>query len=148
VTSDPRRLILVVEDSDEQFEAIRRAFKKTGIQNPVRRCTDGDEALDYLFRRGDFTDAVAAPRPAVVLLDLNLPGTDGREVLDHVKADAELRVLPVVVLSTSSHPGDIELCYRTGASSYIIKPVRFDAFLKTVENLKSYWFDTVALPVG
>ena len=144
----PRQLILVVEDSDEHFEAIRRAFKKTGIANPVHRCCDGDETLDYLFRRGAYAEPASAPRPAVMLLDLNLPGTDGREVLDSLKADEDLRVLPVVVLSTSSNPCDIELCYRTGASGYIIKPVRFDDFLKTVENLKSYWFDTVSLPVG
>ncbi len=143
---DHRKLILVVEDSDEHFEAIRRAFKKTGVTNPVRRCNDGDEALDYLFRRGDFADPESAPRPAVVLLDLNLPGTDGREVLDQLKADADLKVLPVVVLTTSSNPGDIRLCYSTGAASYIIKPVRFDKFLEAVENLKSYWFDTVVLP--
>lgn len=145
---DPRHLILVVEDSDEHFEAVRRAFQKAGITNPVHRCGDGDEALDYLFRRGAYADPASAPRPAMILLDLNLPGTDGREVLDHLKADQVLRVLPVVVLSTSSSPGDIELCYRTGASSYIVKPVRFDEFLKTVQNLKNYWFDTVALPVG
>lgn len=145
---DARHLILVVEDSDEHFESIRRAFKKTGITNPVHRCSDGDEALDYLFRRGEFADPTAAPRPAVMLLDLNLPGTDGRDVLDQLKADGELRVLPVVVLSTSSNPADIELCYRTGAASYIVKPIRFDDFLKTVENLKSYWLDTVALPAG
>lgn len=147
MTTDLRHLILVVEDSDEHFEAVRRAFEKAGITNPVRRCGDGDEALDYLFRRGAYGEPSAAPRPAVVLLDLNLPGTDGREVLDQLKADEALRVLPVVVLSTSSSQGDIELCYRTGASSYIVKPVRFDDFLKTVKNLKSYWFDTVALPV-
>ncbi len=146
--TDPRHLILVVEDSDEHFEAVRRAFAKAGITNPVHRCEDGDEALDYLFRRGAYNNPRSAPRPAVVLLDLNLPGTDGREVLDQLKADESLRVLPVVVLSTSASPGDIELCYRTGASSYIVKPVRFDEFLKTVKNLKTYWFDTVALPVG
>ncbi len=146
--TDPHQLILVVEDSDEHFESIRRTFKATGITNPVHRCCDGDEALDYLFHRGVYSSPESAPRPAVMLLDLNLPGTDGREVLDHLKADEELKVLPVVVLSTSSSPCDIELCYRTGASSYIIKPLRFDDFLRTVENLKSYWFDTVALPLG
>jgi len=146
--TDTRQLILVVEDSDEHFEAVRRAFAKAGITNPVHRCGDGDEALDYLFRRGAYNDPGAAPRPAVVLLDLNLPGTDGREVLDQLKADEALRVLPVIVLSTSSSPGDIELCYRNGASSYIVKPVRFDEFLNTVKNLRNYWFDTVALPVG
>lgn len=144
---DTRRLILVVEDSDEHFEAIRRAFQRTGITNPVHRCGDGDEALDYLLRRGAYAEAASAPRPAVVLLDLNLPGTDGRDVLDHIKTVNDLKEIPVVVLTTSSNPADVRLCYRTGAAGFIIKPVRFDEFLKTVENLKGYWLDTVALPV-
>lgn len=144
--ADPSQLILVVEDSDEHFEAVRRAFARTGIRNPLRRCADGDEALDYLFRRGGHNADPAWVRPAVVLLDLNLPGTDGREVLDQLKADPGLKSLPVVVVSTSSNPTDVEQSYRTGASGYIVKPVRFDDFLTAVENLKSYWFDTVALP--
>lgn len=144
--TDRHDLILVIEDSDEHFESIRRAFARTGIGNPLHRCEDGDDALDYLFRRGEHADPVRSPRPAVVLLDLNLPGTDGREVLDRIKSDDGLRVMPVVVLTTSSHPADIEQCYRTGASSYIVKPLRFDDFLKAIESLRSYWFETVALP--
>jgi CheY-like chemotaxis protein len=144
---DPRRrLILVVEDSDEQFEAVRRAFARAGIPNPVRRCVSGDDALDYLFQRGDHAGPSSEPRPGLVLLDLNLPGTDGREVLDQIKSDADLRILPVVVLSTSSSPGDIERCYRNGAASYIVKPVRFDDLLATIGHLKAYWIETVALP--
>lgn len=137
--------ILVVEDSDEQFTAVLRAFKKSEIVNPVTRCTDGDEALDYLFRVGRHAGDDAFP-PAVILLDLNLPGTDGRDVLQRIKADPELRKIPVVVLTTSSSPGDIQFCYRGGASSYIIKPIRFDEFLKKIRTLKEYWFETVALP--
>jgi CheY-like chemotaxis protein len=144
--TDARHLILVVDDSDEQFEALRRAFRRIGIANPVRRCGDGDEALDYLFRRGDYAEPASAPRPAVVLLDLNLPGTDGREVLGRMKAEPCLRSIPVVVLTTSSNPGDIRDCYRTGAAGFVIKPVKFDEFLRTVERLKAYWLDTVALP--
>jgi CheY-like chemotaxis protein len=137
--------ILVVEDSDEQFTAVLRAFKKSDIFNPVMRCTDGDEALDYLFRAGRFANEEATP-PAVVLLDLNLPGTDGRDVLKRLKSDPELRKIPVVVLTTSSSPGDIKFCYQGGASSYIIKPIRFEEFLKKIRTLKEYWFETVALP--
>jgi CheY-like chemotaxis protein len=143
---DPRQVILVVEDSEEHYEAVRRAFRKTEIPNPVHRCEDGDEALEYLFHRGVYSDPASSPRPAVLLLDLNLPGTDGREVLETIKRDDGLRSLPVVVLTTSSNPSDIQLCYRNGAASYIIKPICFDDFLKTIETLKSYWFDTVALP--
>lgn len=137
--------ILVVEDSDEQFTAVLRAFKKSEIVNPVKRCTDGDEALEYLSNARWSTAGGKAP-PAVILLDLNLPGTDGRDVLQRIKADPELRKIPVVVLTTSSSPGDIQFCYRGGASSYIIKPIRFDEFLKKIRTLKEYWFETVALP--
>ena len=140
--------ILVVEDSDEHFEAMLRAFRKNDVVNPLHRCTDGDEALDSLFRRGTYAAEGAAPRPVVVLLDLNLPGTDGRDVLEQVKNDPDLRTIPIVVLTTASNPDDIRRCYRVGASSYIIKPIRFDDFLKTVRTLKEYWFETVALPLG
>jgi CheY-like chemotaxis protein len=143
---DSRQTILVVEDSDEHFESVLRAFARSAVTNPVVRCPDGDEALDYLSRRGRFAGPGAAPRPAVVLLDLNLPGTDGREVLERMKADPALREIPVVVLTTSSNPADIRLCYQGGAASYIVKPIRFDDFLTTVQNLKQYWFETVSLP--
>ncbi len=142
---DHRPPILVVEDSDEHFEAFRRASRRTGIANPVHRCSDGDEALDYLHRRGAYADP-SAPRPAMVLLDLNLPGTDGREVLHHIKADEELRAIPVVVLTTTSCPDDVQHSYRAGASGFIVKPICFDEFLKAVETLKAYWLNTVALP--
>jgi CheY-like chemotaxis protein len=143
---DTCQTILVVEDSDEQFTAVTRAFRKSDITNPVARCTDGDEAIDFLFRTGSYADGEEPPRPAVILLDLNLPGTDGRDVLERIKADPELKRIPVVVLTTSSSPGDIRHCYEGGASSYIIKPIRFDDFLRTVRTLKEYWFETVALP--
>lgn len=143
---DSTQTILVVEDSDEQFTAVQRAFRKSEIVNPVARCSDGDEALDFLFRTGRFAGDVDLPVPAVVLLDLNLPGTDGRDVLERIKADPDLRKIPVVILTTSASPSDIQLCYREGASSYIIKPIRFDDFLKKVRTLKEYWFETVALP--
>jgi CheY-like chemotaxis protein len=142
----PDDLILVVEDSDEHYAAILRAFQKSGVTNPVARCVDGDEALDYLFQEGPFEAPGSAMPPAVVLLDLNLPGTDGHEVLERVKADPDLRKIPVVVLTTSDNPADVALCYDAGASSYIIKPIRFEDFLQKVRALKQYWFETVALP--
>lgn len=140
--------ILLVEDSPEDFEATQRAFRKSGLKNPLVRCEDGDQALDYLFRRGEYADPARSPRPGVVLLDLNLPGTDGRQVLSEIKGDERLRDIPVVVLTTSADERDITACYRAGANSYIQKPVDIDGFMKAIERLNGYWFEVVILPKG
>ena len=138
--------ILLVEDSPEDFEATLRAFRKSGLKNTVVRCETGDQALDYLYRRGEYADPASSPRPGVVLLDLNLPGTDGRQVLSEIKGDERLRDIPVVVLTTSSDERDINACYRSGANSYIQKPVDVDGFMKAIERLNGYWFEVVILP--
>lgn len=140
--------ILLVEDSPEDFEATLRAFRRSGLKNSVIRCEDGDEALDYLRRRGKYADPAQSPRPGVILLDLNLPGTDGRQVLAEVKGDEHLRDIPVVVLTTSADERDISACYRAGANSYIQKPVDIDGFMKAIERLNGYWFEVVILPKG
>jgi CheY-like chemotaxis protein len=140
--------ILLVEDSPEDFEATLRAFRKSGLKNSVVRCEDGDEALDYLHRRGKYANPDSSPRPGVILLDLNLPGTDGRQVLSDVKTDVSLRDIPVVVLTTSADERDISACYRAGANSYIQKPVDIDGFMKAIERLNGYWFEVVILPKG
>lgn len=140
--------ILLVEDSPEDFEATQRAFQKSGLKNPLRRCEDGDEALDYLHRRGQYADPASSPRPGVILLDLNLPGTDGRQVLTEIKNSERLHDIPVVVLTTSSDERDISACYRAGANSYIQKPVDIDGFMKAIERLNGYWFEVVILPKG
>ena len=139
----PNQPILLVEDSPEDFETAERAFRRSGLKNPIIRCADGDEALDLLFRRGRFADA---PRPGVVLLDLNLPGTDGREVLAEIKADPQLKHIPVIVLTTSSDDRDVQACYQAGASSYIQKPVDLEGFMRAIERLNDYWFEVVILP--
>jgi CheY-like chemotaxis protein len=140
--------ILLVEDSPEDFEATLRAFRKSGLKNSVVRCEDGDEALDYLHRRGKYADPDSSPRPGVILLDLNLPGTDGRQVLNEIKGSEHLRDIPVVVLTTSADERDITACYRAGANSYIQKPVDIDGFMKAIERLNGYWFEVVILPKG
>ena len=140
--------ILLVEDRPEDFEATQRAFRKSGLKNPLLRCEDGDEALDYLHRRGEYADPASSPRPGVILLDLNLPGTDGRQVLSEIKGNELLRDIPVVVLTTSADERDITACYRAGANSYIQKPVDIDGFMKAIERLNGYWFEVVILPKG
>ncbi|MBI4389529.1 MAG: response regulator [Nitrospinae bacterium] len=139
-------LILFVEDSDEDYQTTLRAFKKAGLHNPVQRCEDGDEALDYLFRRGKFSDPANSPRPELVLLDLNLPGTDGRDVLIEIKNDQELRRIPIIVLTTSSDERDIDKCYQDGANSYIHKPVNLENFFQAIQKLKDFWFEVAILP--
>jgi CheY-like chemotaxis protein len=142
----PNQPILLVEDSPEDFEATERAFRKSGLKNPIYRCSDGDEALDYLYRRGAYTDPARSPRPGIILLDLNLPGTDGREVLEAVKKDDSLKLIPVIVLTTSADERDVEACYLAGANSYIQKPVDLDGFMKAIEHLNGFWFEVVILP--
>ena len=138
--------ILLVEDNDEDYEATKRAFSKAGLRNNLIRCEDGDEALDYLYRRGKYSDPKTSPRPGIILLDLNLPGTDGREVLHKVKSDKRLRIIPIVVLTTSSDEQDIQFCYDIGANSYMHKPVGLTGFFEAIQRLKDYWFEVVILP--
>ena len=121
--------ILLVEDSAEDVEATLRALRRAGLANPIHHCADGDEALDYLRHSGRYADGRDAPVPGVILLDLNLPGTDGREVLEAVKRDSGLKAIPVIVLTTSSDERDVQRCYEAGANSYVKKPVDFDGFL-------------------
>lgn len=138
--------ILVVEDSPEDFEATVRAFQKSRLRNPVYRCMDGDDALDYLFQRGKYSDPASAPRPGFVLLDLNLPGTDGREVLRAVKSDPDLKAIPIIVLTTSSDERDIRACYQDGANSYVTKPVDLDGLVKAIQRLKDFWIELAVYP--
>jgi len=138
--------ILVVEDSPEDFEATSREFRKAGLANPLVLCVDGDSALDYLHRRGAYQDPDLSPRPGVVLLDLHLPGTDGREVLSEIKHDPELRDIPVIVLATSGDERDIERCYADGANSHVQKPVDVEGFNKALERMQDCHFAITLVP--
>ncbi len=138
--------ILIVEDSDEDFEAVGRVMRRSAVTNPLFRCTDGDDALDFLYRTGIYADPQKAPRPALILLDLNLPGTDGREVLEQIKQDEELKIIPVVVFTTSANPKDVEVCYKNGANSYILKPINLNRFVELIRVVIDYWFGAIILP--
>jgi CheY-like chemotaxis protein len=144
----PEHSILLIEDSQEDYEITVRALRKAGLANPIHRCVDGDDALDYLHRRGAYADAVRAPRPGVILLDLNLPGTDGREVLAEIKQAKALKTIPVIVLTTSRDERDVLQCYQLGANSYVQKPVGLSSFLDAIQRLKDFWFEIVILPRG
>lgn len=138
--------ILLVEDSPEDYEATLRALRRSGLQNPIYHCVDGDETLDFVFQRNAYHDPALAPRPSIILLDLNLPGTDGREVLAELKHDPELKKIPVIVLTTSADERDVEECYSAGANSYMQKPVCLEGFMQAIQRLTDYWFEIVILP--
>ena len=139
------KLILIVEDSPEDYDTTLRAFKRVGMKNKVIRFEMGDECLDYLFGRGEY-EGKKIVLPGLILLDLNLPGTDGREVLKIIKSDLQMKKIPVVVLTTSNDIKDIEECYQLGANSYIQKPVGFEGFINAITKLKEYWFEISILP--
>ena len=138
--------ILIIEDTDEDFEACVTALTQdSNLRNPIQRCETGDEALDYLYRRGAYVDK-PPETPSLIMLDLNLPGTDGREVLRTIKADYKLKPIPIVVMTSSKDPVDIDDCYRQGANSYVTKPVDLQGFLESITRLRDYWFEIVLLP--
>jgi CheY-like chemotaxis protein len=131
--------ILLVEDNDAHTKLILRAMEEDRLANPVDCVRDGEQALDYLFRRGDYEDPARSPRPDMILLDLKLPKIDGLEVLKTVKEDEKLRSIPVVVLTSSTNERDVHEAYRHYVNSYISKPVDFDKFRQVVQELDYYW---------
>ena len=137
--------VLIVEDSIEDFTALGRAFSKHALQNPLFRCEDGDQALDYLLGNGD-RSAWPTALPAIILLDLNMPGTDGRTVLGILKDNPRLSHIPVIIFTTSSNLKDINECYRLGANSYITKPVDYFALEEKVRLIVRYWLESNELP--
>ncbi len=138
--------ILVVEDSMADFQTIQRMFRKNGMHNPVCHCETGQDALKFLENVTSSEDPDAFPRPGIILLDLNLPGIDGRDILKQIKTHDDLKSIPVIVFTTSDAERDIQDCYKQGANSYITKPVDLEKFRDVVLLIKSYWFKTVALP--
>ena len=145
-TEQQTQVILLVDDSLQDRETTVRALKKANIVNPIMQCEDGEGALDYLFRRGEYSVPESSPKPGIILLDINMPGTDGIEVLDEIKRDPVLKKIPVVMLTTSSDERDIDKCYTAGANSYVQKPVNFEGYVKAIGRLKDYWFNIVILP--
>ncbi len=135
--------ILLVEDNPGDARLTREAFKDGKLLNALHHVQDGVEAMAFLRREGAYS---TAPRPDLILLDLNLPRRDGREVLAEIKHDEELKLIPVVVLTTSNDEQDILKSYNLHANCFITKPVRLEQFLKVVESIEEFWLTIVRLP--
>ena len=140
--------ILMADDDEEDCELTREALQDARLANQMKFVHDGEELVDYLKRRGQYSDPSDAPRPGIILLDLNMPKKDGREALAEIKADEELRRIPIVVLTTSKDEEDVLRTYDLGASSFITKPVTFAALVEVMANWRRYWFEIVDLPNG
>lgn len=131
--------ILLVEDNPDDVKLTLHALRKYHLANNIQVAADGEEALEFLFCRGKYSDRSMLQVPKVILLDLKLPKVDGIEVLKEIKSDATLRKIPVVVLTSSKEDRDIIDAYELGVNSYIVKPVEFDEFVKAISNVGLYW---------
>jgi two-component system response regulator len=139
-------IILMADDDADDRMLTKDALEESRVLNDLRFVEDGEELIDYLKRRGRFSDPETSPRPGLILLDLNMPKKDGREALKEIKADPELRRIPVVVMTTSKAEEDIFRSYDFGASSFITKPVTFDRLVELMKALGNYWVEFVELP--
>jgi two-component system, response regulator len=140
------RTILLIEDNPDEIDLTIRALKKNKINNEVVVITDGAAAIDYLLNSGAYVDKVQTELPALVLLDLKLPKMNGLEVLQHIRSNTRTKLLPVVILTSSREEKDLTLSYNLGANSYIRKPIDFNQFMQTVEQLGNYWLVMNELP--
>ena len=146
--SDENRLftILMVDDDPDDRLLFKEACEEVRLRNPLDFLENGEQLVDYLKRRGNFADRAGAPFPGIILLDLNMPLKDGREALEEIKADPELRHIPVIVLTTSKDEDDILSSYGLGASSYIVKPISLDRLMRVVNSIGEYWVQIVEIP--
>ena len=135
--------VLLVEDNPGDVEITKRAFKKSKMHVQLKIVNNGEEALDYVFKRGEYINAI---EPDIILLDLNLPKIDGFEVLETIKVNEEKKHIPIIVLTTSSADNDILHAYKQYANSFITKPVDFDKFIEIIQMFKDFWLTVVKLP--
>jgi CheY-like chemotaxis protein len=148
VNQVPRsNVILMADDDDDDRLLAQDALAESQLEGTLHFVENGEDLLDYLWRRGKYGPPAEAPRPGLILLDLNMPRKDGREALREIKTDPELRRIPVVVLTTSKADTDIGAIYELGANSFISKPFQFEALVNVMKVLGQYWFKTVELPV-
>jgi CheY-like chemotaxis protein len=142
-TSEP--VILIIEDSDEDFESFCRIARKSQVNHLIFRCIEGDEVLPFLRSTNSCLEK-AVPFPSLIILDLNLPGLDGRELLKRIKQDETFKQIPVIVWTTSVNPKDIEICYKHGANSYLLKPMDINLLNETIQGLINFWLKIALLP--
>jgi CheY-like chemotaxis protein len=140
------KFILLVEDEADDVLLIQRAFQKAGMQNLLKIVRDGEQAIDYLDGTGVYADREQYPMPFLVLLDLNMPRTDGFEVLQRVRGEAELKRLLIVVLTSSNQQRDVDRAYELGANSYLVKPVEFDEMVHMIQRFEAYWSEINRTP--
>jgi CheY-like chemotaxis protein len=138
--------LMVVEDSDEDFEALLRVFRKLGIEEQVQRCVSGQDCLDELALCLLPRNENSRPLPALILLDLNLPGMDGREALQAIKINPKFKKIPVTIVTTSASPHDVEACYADGSNAYLIKSLDYDEFANALSTTMEFWLNAVQLP--
>ena len=138
--------ILLADDDPDDRELTREALKASHLRNPLYFVKDGEELLEFLRHEGRYSDGGSAPCPGLILLDLNMPRMDGREALRAIKSDSRLRMIPTVILTTSSADEDVHRSYAAGANSFITKPVTFEGLVGVVRGLGTYWFEIVDLP--
>ncbi|MDO8784757.1 MAG: response regulator [Syntrophales bacterium] len=139
--------ILLVEDNEDHAELTLSALRNNNVINEIHVVRDGEEALDFVYHRGKYTDVEKFPLPGLILLDISLPKLSGLEVLETFKKDPELKVIPVIMLTTSSREEEILRSYANGANSYVTKPVDFDEFVRKIKDIKLYWTLTNSLPL-
>jgi CheY-like chemotaxis protein len=141
-------MILMADDDPDDRMLTQDAWEENRLANELHFVGDGEELMDYLHRRGKYRELAAARLPGLILLDLNMPKKDGREALREIRADPNLRRIPIVVLTTSKAEEDILRTYDLGVNSFITKPVTFEALVETVSTLAKYWFQIVELPLN
>jgi CheY-like chemotaxis protein len=138
--------ILMADDDADDRKMTKEAFEESRLANDLRFVENGVELMDYLYRRGQYADPATSPRPGLILLDLNMPKKDGREALQEIKADPNLKNIRVVILTTSKAEEDILRTYKLSAASYITKPVTFERLVEVIRTLGKYWLEIVELP--
>ena len=145
INKDPL-IILMADDDEDDVLLTKKALLRGKLLNPLYTVRNGEELLDYLFHRGEYSDPARAPRPGMILLDLNMPKKDGREALKEIKSHEDIRDIPVVVFTTSKAEEDIYRSYKLGVNSFITKPVTFENLIEVMQMLGRYWFEIVTLP--